>query len=523
MSRRILLATSLLSALTLNAASAPTLAVDANAARHPIGPYIYGINEWTDSGLSAIMRVGVRRWGGNNATSYNWQIDVKNNDNDWYFTNYVVGDGVTSSFDLFHERNLQTGTLSLGTVPVMDWTPKLIPGRPLVFGVPLSCSYSVAKYGRQQNWDPYLSDCGNGVLTSTGQRIVNDPNDDYKPIDPSFFGQWVQYIGNKYGAANLGGVQMWSLDNEPEWWDSTHPDIYPNAATYDDMMARNIATAKAVKAADPSALVSGPVQGGWWGMIFSKLDLDSGWGHDGHYWSNPVDQRAHGGVPWIEYYLQHMKAAEAQNNGQRLLDALDVHAYISPGNLSNSPGDQAMETMRMTSTRALWDPNYIVGGFGSRPDLGFFDNTGAVVAPALVPRMRQWVQNNYPGTMTAITEYNWGAMRSITGGIAQADILGIFGREGLDIGTIWPPGPPDDLAVGTPGAFAFQIFLNYDGAGNQFGETSISGTTSDPDTLSIFAAQRSDTALTILVLNKTYGDVADNVSLANFAPAGTAQ
>ena len=30
---------------TLYAQSAPTLAVDANANRHPISPYIYGINE----------------------------------------------------------------------------------------------------------------------------------------------------------------------------------------------------------------------------------------------------------------------------------------------------------------------------------------------------------------------------------------------------------------------------------------------------------------------------------------------
>lgn len=291
-------------ALAVYAQSAPKLAVDAGAGRHPISPYIYGINEWptyqggwTDSGMIEAMRVGVRRWGGNNATSYNWQIDVKNNDNDWYFTNYVVGDGVNSTFHAFHEQNLRTGTLSLGTVPVLDWTPRLIPGQPLVLGVPLSCSYSVAKYGAQQAADPYLADCGNGVKAN-GQRVVNDPNDDYQPITPSFAGQWVQSIMSKYGAANLGGVQAWSLDNEPEWWNSTHPDIYANDATYDDMMARNIATAQAVKAADPTALVTGPVQAGWPGMLFSKKDFDSGWSLGPHYqyWDNPLDYIAHGRV-----------------------------------------------------------------------------------------------------------------------------------------------------------------------------------------------------------------------------------
>jgi uncharacterized protein (TIGR03437 family) len=171
-----------------------------------------------------------------------------------------------------------------------------------------------------------------------------------------------------------------------------------------------------------------------------------------------------------------------------------------------------METLRMTSTRALWDPNYLV------PGGGFNDATGAEIAPELVPRMQQWVSQNYPGTNTAITEYSWGALNSITGAIAQADILGIFGAYGLGLGTLWGAPNPTD-----PGAFAFKIFLNYDGNGNRFGSTGISATSGDPDTLSIFAAQRVDSALTILVLNKTANSISDTVSLANFIPAGTAQ
>ena len=101
--------------------------------------------------------------------------------------------------------------------------------------------------------------------------------------------------------------------------------------------------------------------------------------------------------------------------------------------------------------------------------------------PYLIPRMKQWVANDYPGTKTAITEYNWGALNDITGAIAQADLLGIFGREGLDLATIWAPqirillqAPPD------PGVFAFKMYLNYDGNGSQFGETSVSATTRKP-------------------------------------------
>jgi uncharacterized protein (TIGR03437 family) len=171
-----------------------------------------------------------------------------------------------------------------------------------------------------------------------------------------------------------------------------------------------------------------------------------------------------------------------------------------------------METLRMTSTRALWDPGYIV------PGGGYEDANGNEVAMQLIPRLRQWMADNYPGTKVAIGEYWWHALDSITGAIAQADVLGIFGREQLDYGMLWGPPAPTD-----PGAFAFKIFLNYDGNGSQFGGTSVSATSDNWDTLSIFAAERYDSALTVLVLNKTTTDLADTISLQNFTPAGTAQ
>ena len=491
------------SVLGLYAQTAPTLAVDANANRNTISPYIYGINEWSDAGLMGLMRIPVIRWGGDDATSFNWQNSVKNNtgDNPWCYENYSVSPG----FDAFHSANLTAGTVSLGTIPLMDWSPQAAG----------ECSFSVKKYGAQKATAPDDPDCGNGVLLN-GDPVVNDPSDAYVPVTQSFAQQWVQQIMTGYGPANAGGVRLWSMDNEPEWWYSNHIDIYPQAATYDDMLARNIKWAQAVKAVDSTALITGPVPGGWSGMFFSREDMDSGWDTSPYqYWDNPTDQNAHGGVPWIPYYLQQMSQFE-QANGFRLLDYVDVHAYIQPDTLSSTAGDAAMETLRMTSTRALWDPNYIVPN--SQAGDNEYDANGNLVAAQLVPRMQQWVSQYYPGTDTAITEYSWGALESVTGAIAQADILGIFGAYGLTLGTLWGAPAPTD-----PGAFAFKIFLNYDGNGSRFGGTSVSGTSSDPDTLSIYAAQRVDSALTVLVLNKTAGAIGDSISLANFTPAGTAQ
>ena len=51
---------------------------------------------------------------------------------------------------------------------------------------------------------------------------------------------------------------------------------------------------------------------------------------------------------------------------------------------------------------------------------------------------------------------------------AQADILGILGRESLDLATRW--GTP---ATGTPAYNAMKIYRNYDGNKSSFGDTSV--------------------------------------------------
>ena len=186
MPRCIFLVTSLLSALALNAANGPTLAVDANAARHPISPYIYGINNWSDNGLQEMMRIPLARWGGDDATSYNWQNSVKNNtgDNPWFYFNYSVSPG----FDSFHEANLRAGTVSLGTIPLMDWVPK----------APGECSFSIAKYGPQQHVSNSSSDCGNGWSPDGQTPINNDPNDAYVGDTPTTEQAWIQHLVGKW-------------------------------------------------------------------------------------------------------------------------------------------------------------------------------------------------------------------------------------------------------------------------------------------------------------------------------------
>jgi hypothetical protein len=200
-----------------------------------------------------------------------------------------------------------------------------------------------------------------------------------------------------------------------------------------------------------------------------------------------------------------------QAHGTRLLDYLDLHFYPQADGVSLSPaGSVATQALRLRQTRTLWDPHYTDESWTK--DLGL----GPV---KLIPRMRAWVAQNLPGTKLAITEYNWGGTESLNGALAQADVLGIFGREGVGLATMWDP-----PSASQPAAFAFRIYRNYDGNGGRFGDVSVKALSGDQGKLSIYAARRSsDGALTVVVINKTNSDLRSRVSLAGATPSGPAE
>jgi hypothetical protein len=265
-------------------------------------------------------------------------------------------------------------------------------------------------------------------------------------------------------------------------WNSTHRDVHPQPTTYDEMRDKTYAYAAAIKQADPSAKTLGPVLWGWCAYFFSAKDnCNIG-----------TDYTSHANTAFVPWYLQQMKAYE-QANGVRLVDYLDLNYYPQADGVALSgAGNYTTQALRLRSTRSLWDSTYVdeswIGGAGWQ--------SGIV---KLIPRMKAWVTDNYSGTKLAITEYNWGALDHINGAITQADVLGIFGREGLDLATLWDP--PD---AEQPGAYAFRMYRNYDGAHHAFGDASVRAASADQSTVAIYAARRSsDQALTLMVINKS--------------------
>lgn len=479
------------------------LSVDASANQHPISPYIYGIN-FASEEVAKAVKLPVRRWGGNSTSRYNWKLDVHNTGMDWFFEN-IPEDNPTpellpngSIVDRFVDQNRATNTKSLLTIPLMGWTPKA-----RVEAHPYDCGFPATRFPNQDSFDPWDEQCGNGVLQ--GEPIVgNDPLDTSQAIGPTFVKDWIKHLKSRYKSAKYGGVMFYNLDNEPMLWSDTHRDVHPEATSYDELRDRTITYAAAIKAVDPTAKTLGPALWGWTAYFWSALDWESG----DDWYNHPQDRLNHGDVPFIEWYLQQMKAYQDQH-GKRLLDYVDVHYYPQlngvPLTQPGQPGNAEVQALRLRSTRSLWDRTYMDGSWIDQPVY-------------LIPRMKEWVANNYPETNLAITEYNWGALDHINGALAQADILGIFGREGLDLATLWDA-PKNATA---PGILAFRLYRNYDGKGNGFGQTSVAATSNDQDRLSVYAAARTDGALTIIVINKTGQAIKSPVKLTGFNPKSSA-
>ena len=484
-----------------------SLAIDATAARKAISPLIYGVNGYAMTGGDAAyiksLGVAARRWGGNNVTRYNWQIDAGNTANDWFFENVRMSDAANlpadSGANRFIAQNRLSGADTLLTVPMIGYVAKN--------GDLSTCGFSVAKYGAQQSADQWRPDCGNGVKPD-GKTLVtgNNPLDTSVAVGPSFVQSWVAYLVKRYGKAGSGGVRYYNLDNEMDIWWGTHRDVSPVGKKYDQIRDLTYQYAAAVKAADPAAQTLGPVMDGWTYYWHSPYD---GQRQD---WATPDDRNAHGGTPMVPWYLQQMKAYETAH-GKRILDFLDLHYYTASPNVSLSDAvDAATQALRLRSTRSLWDPSYVDESWIAQagPD-------GGIVK--LIPRMRDWVNTYYPGTKLAVTEYNWGAPGHINGALAQADVLGIFGREGLDLATLWSP-----PQAAQPAAFAFRIYRNYDGAGAKFGETSVGATSSAQDRLAVYAAEEAATgALTLVVINKTAAALSAPTTLSHYQPTGVLQ
>ncbi|HMD76955.1 MAG TPA: glycoside hydrolase family 44 protein [Terracidiphilus sp.] len=483
--------------ITVTAGStAVTVNIDVLANRHQISPFVYGNNDQTIADISDVGYT-YSRWGGNDASNYNWQLQTRNSVADWYFEDYGgAGDQVQL---ITNTQN--AGSHALTTMAMMDWVAGEAEN-----SSNRNWSYSVAIYGAQCSVDPNNTDAGDGLETDCKTPVTTNavttayyPLVDTAPNCPAGTASqttcidrktWAKALATAFGSGTctvpyspIASCHFYDMDNEPDIWNGTHRDVHPVASGYDELANLYETEATNLKAWDPAAVRFGPVFCCWW-----------------FYWNgaNGNDKAAHGGIDFLPWWLNQIYWFD-QINGARTLDVFDIHAYADCGPTTNFTNAQ-LQAATVKCAGYYWDPATV------NPDM---DNTWTANEepnpgiPFHIPRFKAMVNAIYPGTPLSYTE--WGAGLAQNAGsdfstaIADADTLGVFGREGLSFASRW-----DGPSPGTAEYEAWKLYTNYDGAHHMFEPLSISAANNgNSDLFSSFASLNSTgTTMTIMVLNK---------------------
>lgn len=423
------------------------LTVACSAPAIKISPLIYGIaylpslekekSQWT-------MGATARRWGGNASSRYNWQLSTWNLDADWFFENKAADE----SYAQFLADDEAHGVASALTVPILGWVAKDA----------TSVSFPVSVFGSQGKTDPGLPEAGDGTEVSGAKIPPGPPSRTSVAAPPAFIKQWIEAIVAGDADAGRRRVQEYILGNEPMAWANTHRDVRTEPLGYDELLDRTIQYGTAIRQADPGAVIAGPAEWGWTGYFYSGKDAAVG------FLRRP-DRRAHDDLPLVEWYLRKLHDYE-QRTGTRVLDVLDLHFYPQAegvyGSGANGGTDDKTAALRLRSTRALWDPTYVDESWIKEP-------------VRLLPRMKEWVDKDYPGRGISIGEWNFGGENHPTGALATAEALGRFAQFGVTSAYYWAH--PHD---GSPTLLGFAAYRDFDGKGARFLDWYVPSTTDAP-------------------------------------------
>jgi hypothetical protein len=449
-----------------------------------ISRFIYGMNFWESNQRPANLTLS--RSGGNRNTAYNWETNASNAGADWFNQND----------DFMGGGNTPNGAIAPGIQSARSGNAGMIVTVPLI-------GYVAA----DKNGDGDVNQTPNYLAArfkqslprkGTAFSLAPDVTDAFVYQD-----EYINFLDQTYPGAFAAPDNpiFVSLDNEVDLWAFTHARLRGDAVSpvtsqagtkvgYAEIAQLNRDYANAAKDVNPNVVTFGPVSYGWQGFVRLQDAPDA----------NNRD--------FLDFFLQQMAQAEVAD-GRRVLDVLDLHWYPeaqgnnaagTPTRITDTNTDAGVVAARKQAPRSLWDPTYTETSW----------ITGCCLGPIrLLPRIKDKITAHYPNTKLAITEYNYGAGQHISGGIAQADVLGVFGREGLFAATHWRLSNDNDFIYG-----GFEMFRNYDGVNGSFGNTSIRASNSDVAAASVYASVNAGNASRMVIVAINKNDAAQTAAIA---------
>ena len=211
-----------------------TLAVRTDKPLHAISALIYGTN-----GIPEGARVNptVVRSGGNRLTAYNWENNASNAGKDYLYQNddllsssnepaKPILDGIRAADAL--------GAASIVTIPIVDYVSADKNGG----GDVRNSGADYLKTRFKQN-KPTKGGAASAMPDAADAFVYED--------------EFATYLKTKAPTSRV----LFSLDNEPDLWSDTHPEVHPMAVTYAELWDRNQQFASALKQVWPEARVLG--------------------------------------------------------------------------------------------------------------------------------------------------------------------------------------------------------------------------------------------------------------------------
>lgn len=443
--------------------------IDTMKGRKEISPYIYGSNrfnflrpDWKDQEKANWT---IARSGGAGYNTFNWEINATNCGTSNNYLN--VPWGIT-----FNPEDYPFAGQGQGKIIEQIFQHKAA----IVVTIPMF-PYVAA----DRNWtdvtktNNYINTRFKKNRARKGSPFTLNPdlNDEFVYQD-----EYVNWIEFHYGQKNHpeNPPIFYQIDNEPSLWNDIFHHLDSTPWTYKEYINTYIEFASAIKDVNPDAIIIG----GGFGSMQPLMRLED------TAQTPPSDWN---GRDFIEFFLGEMRKAESIYD-HRLIDVVDLHWY-----------SQATYPDELQIARTLWDASF-------DEKSPFSQQFGNI---RLIPRLKEIIARSYPDTKIALLEYNFYGT-GIHAGIKHADILGTFGREGLDGATRWDlPDTGNDFVVG-----GFALYRNFDGKGGTFGDISIEAQNSDYIKTSAYSSIDSKTGnLVMVVINKTDQIIKANITLNN--------